>query len=140
MPTAGDYSRIADPAINPGDGPYFEAAGEGRLMLRCCRACGEHHHFPRAICPFCWSQELDWVEASGRGTIYTFSVTRRGERAPYCIAYVQLEEGPLMMTNIVAADLDEVRIGMRVAAIFPKSEGGLGVPMFSPVESDSPAE
>ena len=136
MPTQGDYTRIADPAINPGDEPYFDAAGQSRLMLKRCRACGEHHHFPRSICPFCWSQDLEWVEVSGRGSVYTYSVTRRGERAPYCIAYVQLEEGPLLMTNIVAADLDQVRIGLPVRAVFMRSEGGVGIPMFSPIEGD----
>ena len=67
------------------------------------------------------------------GVIYTFSVTRRGAGAPYCIAYVTLDEGPTLMTNIVDADLDAVRIGQRVQVVFKKSEGGSSIPMFTPL-------
>ena len=70
-------------------------------------------------------------EAKGTGTIYTFSVTRRGAGAPYCIAYVTLDEGPTMMTNIVDTDLDAVRIGQRVRVVFRPSENGTAIPMFT---------
>ena len=72
-----------------------------------------------------------WQEASGRGTVYTYSVMRRAP-VPYCIAYVTLAEGPTMMTNIVDCDLDTVRIGQAVRLVFKPSEGGPPVPMFTP--------
>jgi len=125
--------KVSDPQLNPGDEPYFAAAAEGRLVLKLCNACGELHHFPRALCPFCWSTDLQWQDASGRGVIYTFSVTRRGAGAPYCIAYVTLEEGPTMMTNIVDSDLDSIEIGQQVQVVFKRSEGGAAVPMFMPI-------
>lgn len=133
MPTLSDERKISDPALNPGDAPYFEAAAEGRLLLKHCSDCGEVHHYPRSLCPFCWSDKLEWADTSGRGTVYTYSVTRRGAGAPFCIAYVSLDEGPVMMTNIIDTDLDAVRIGQRVRVVFQKSEGGFSIPMFTPV-------
>ena len=66
---------------------------------------------PRAHCPFCFSDNTGWQQASGDATIYTYSVMRRGAPVPYAIAYVTLAEGPTMMTNIVDCDLDGIRIG-----------------------------
>ena len=133
MPTFNEDRKIADPSLNPGDAPYFAAAAEGRLLIKACRACGEAHHYPRSMCPFCWSADVQWQDAKGEGEIYTFSVARRGPGAPYCIAYVTLDEGPTMMTNIVGTDFDTVAIGQRVKVVFRKSEGGMTVPMFTPV-------
>src|SRR5262245_47671833 len=132
MATPYQERKISDPALNPGDEPYFEAAARGKLMLKKCKSCNELHYYPRALCPFCWSDQLEWVEAKGTGVIYTYSVTRRGGPVPYCIAYVTLDEGPKVMTNIVDTDLDTVRIGQRVKVVFKKSEGGMSVPMFAP--------
>jgi uncharacterized OB-fold protein len=72
------------------------------------------------------------MDSAGTGQIYTYSVTRRGAGAPYCIAYVTLDEGPVVLTNIVGVDLDTVRIGQRVKVLFRTSEGGMSVPMFTP--------
>ena len=90
------------------------------------------HHYPRGICPFCLSDKVSWQEARGTGKIYTFSITRRGGPVPYCIAYVTLDEGVSMMTNIVDCDLDTIRIGQPVKVTFKKSAGGISVPMFAP--------
>ena len=99
--------------------------------MKFCRACGEGHHYPRALCPHCFSDQTEWRQASGKGVIYSFSVMRRAP-VPYAIAYVTLEEGPTMMTNIVDCDLDAIRIGQRVTVVFKPSDGGPPVPMFKP--------
>jgi uncharacterized protein len=96
-----------------------------------CAACGKAHWYPRAVCPFCDSEKIEWRPASGRGTIYTFSVMRR-VKEPYAIAHVTLAEGPTMLTNIVDCDLDRLRIGQAVALVFKESENGQPVPMFAP--------
>ena len=132
MATPYQEREIPDPALNIGDEHYFEAAGQGKLLLRKCNDCGEVHHYPRGICPFCLSVNLAWQEAKGTGTVYTYSVTRRGGPVPYCIAYVTLDEGVSMMTNIVDCDLDAVRIGQRVKLVFKKSKGGVSIAMFTP--------
>ena len=105
MATAYQERKVRDPAINPGDKPYFDAAAEGKLMLKKCNDCGKVHHYPRALCPFCGSDRTEWKDATGRGTIYSYSVMRRVP-VPYALAYVTLEEGVTMMTNIVDCDLD----------------------------------
>jgi uncharacterized OB-fold protein len=132
MATPYQERKIRDPAMNPGDEPYFQAAGEGKLLLKKCNQCGQHHHYPRAMCPFCWSDKVEWMQAKGTGEIYTYTVTRRGGPVPYCIAYVQLDEGPRMMTNIVDTDLDTIKIGQKVKVVFKKTEGGQSVPCFAP--------
>lgn len=124
--------KLPAPQANPETKPYWDAAAEGKLKVKRCRACGEHHHYPRALCPFCFSDDTEWRDATGRGTIYTYSVMRRAP-IPYAIAYVELEEGPRMMTNIVDCDLDKIRIGQKVTVVFKPSEGGPPVPMFAPV-------
>src|SRR5690606_3646786 len=106
-------------------------AGQGRLLVKYCSACGEYHHFPRSLCPFCFSDKTEWRNASGHGVIYSYSVMRRVE-VPYVIAYVTLDEGVTVMTNIVDCDPDTVRIGQRVKVKFQPSDGGPPVPMFSP--------
>ena len=120
-----------NPELNPGDKEYFDAAAEGKLMLKKCGDCGEVHHYPRALCPFCGSDRTEWTEASGRGTVYSYSVFRRAP-IPYAIAYVTLAEGPTMMTNLVDCDLDAIRIGQAVRVNFKPTEDGPPVPMFSP--------
>ena len=75
--------------------------------------------------------KCEWREGSGKGTIYTFSVMRR-VKEPYIIAHVKLAEGPTMLTNIVACDADDVRIGQAVTVVFQDTENGAPVPMFTP--------
>ncbi|MCZ2441280.1 MAG: Zn-ribbon domain-containing OB-fold protein [Rubrivivax sp.] len=123
--------EMAAPTVTPETRPFWEAAAEGRLLVKRCDDCGEHHHYPRAACPFCGSERTQWRQASGQGTIYSFSVMRRAE-VPYVVAYVTLEEGPTMMTNIVDADADAVRIGQPVKLKFSPSEDGPPLPVFTP--------
>jgi uncharacterized OB-fold protein len=123
---------IPPPPTSPETQPFWEAAGQGKLLLKRCTGCGELHHYPRAICPFCGSDRTEWTEATGRATVYSFSVFRRTP-TPYAIAYVTLAEGPTMMTNIVDCDLDAIRIGQPVRVVFKPTDGGPPVPMFSPV-------
>ena len=123
--------KITAPPVNPETQPFWDAAGDGKLLYKKCTACGEPHFYPRPHCPFCFSDKVEWQEASGRGTIYTYSVMRRAP-VPYAIAYVELVEGPRMMTNIVDCNLDKIAIGQPVRLVFKPSEGGPPAPMFTP--------
>ena len=123
--------KISAPAVNLETQHFWDAAGEGKLLIKKCTACGEPHFYPRTYCPFCFSDQTEWAEASGNGTIYTYSVMRRAP-VPYAIAYVTLAEGPTMMTNIVDCDLNAIKIGQAVKLVFKPSEGGPPVPMFTP--------
>jgi uncharacterized OB-fold protein len=124
--------KMPAPLMNPEARSYFDATAEGRLLYRHCDACGLDHHFPRFICPHCFSGLTTWKESSGAGVVYSYSVLRRGTPIPYCIAYVTLDEGVTMLTNIVGCDFDEVRIGMRVKVRFDAAEGGAQMPVFVP--------
>ena len=119
------------PQPNPETQAYWDAAKEGRLLVRRCNACGEIHFYPRSICPFCFSDDTQWLESKGDGVIYSYSVMRRGA-APYALAYVTLDEGPTLMTNIVDCDLASLRIGQRVRVTFKQSDNGFRIPVFTP--------
>ncbi len=119
------------PDSNPEIAPYWQACAEGRFLIRACDACGRAHWYPRARCPHCFSDRTDWREATGRGTIYSFSHVARAE-VPYVMAYVTLADGPTMMTNIVDCDPASVRIGQAVHVVFKPTQGGPPVPMFTP--------
>jgi uncharacterized protein len=128
-----DARKIASPIVTTETKIFWDAAHDGRLLVPTCTACGKAHWYPRAICPFCGSDKIDWRAASGRGAIYSFSVMRRAKE-PYAIAYVTLAEGPTMMTNIVDCDFDTLHCGQPVNVVFaPTADGGPPVPMFRPL-------
>jgi uncharacterized OB-fold protein len=124
--------ELAAPESNPETQAFWDAAKEGKLLIKHCRACGELHYYPRALCPFCFSDQTEWREAKGHGTIYSYSVMRRAP-VPYAIAYVTLAEGPTMMTGLVDCDFDRLKIGQSVKLVFKPTQGGPPVPMFTPV-------
>jgi uncharacterized OB-fold protein len=121
------------PAPTPGleSQAFYDAAKQGRFLIKTCKACGKAHWYPRAVCPFCASEETEWVEASGKATIYSYSVMRRVPE-PFALAYVTLAEGPTMLTNIVDCDFDALKIGQAVEIVFKPSDGEPLVPMFKP--------
>jgi len=126
---ATDGSRIPAPSIEPDTKEYWEAASRGVLLIGWCNACREPHFHPRSFCPHCGSQDVIMKPARGTGVIYSYSVLRRTS-APYALAWVRLDEGVGMMTNIVNCDLDSIRIGQPVEVVFVPSENGQAVPMF----------
>ena len=130
MSTIAGERAFPAPAFNPETEPYWRGAAEGRLLLRRGTS-GRPHFYPRAICPFDMS-DTDWFEASGRGSIYSYSVMRRAP-VVYAIGYVTLEEGVSMLTNFVDCDLDALRIGMEVRVVFkPTADAAWKLPCFTP--------
>ncbi|WP_219821600.1 Zn-ribbon domain-containing OB-fold protein [Sneathiella aquimaris] len=121
----------SDPSMNMENEAYWAAAKEGRLVLKRCRECKKIHFFPRAICPHCQSSDTEWVPAKGRGRIYSYSVMRRA-KTPYVIAYVTLEEGVSMLTNIVDCDADRLSVNQTVEVTFHSTESGHALPVFRP--------
>jgi uncharacterized OB-fold protein len=120
--------------------PFWDAAGEGRLVLPRCDMCATVIWYPRAFCPACGSSSVSWIDAAGTGYVYSCTVVRKGqgayrEAAPYVVAYVELDEGPRMMTNVVDCDPDAVAIGMRVEVTFDATDKGTALPRFRPVGS-----
>lgn len=123
--------KIPAPRVLPESLAYWEAADTKRLLVKRCKDCGEVHFYPRDICPHCLSDATEWVESVGQGTVYSFSTMGRGEAA-YTLAFVTLDEGVTLMTNLVDCDPAHLAIGQRVRVVFKPSEGGHAVPMFTP--------
>jgi uncharacterized protein len=111
---------------------YWDAARDGRLLVQRCGRCGTHQFYPRRHCAACLAPEPDWVEATGRGRLHTFSVVRRSANpefagdCPYVFAIVELEEGVRLATRIVGAEEGSLRCDMPVRL----TAGGGPLPVF----------
>ena len=120
-----------------GSEPFFDAAKEGKLLIQKCSDCGKHQFFPRQLCIHCGSQDVEWAEASGKGTVYTYTVIHQQgmpgwrEEAPYVAAIIDLEEGVRMTSNVVDTKPEDVTIGMPVVVKFV-DEGMYTLPRFVP--------
>jgi uncharacterized OB-fold protein len=121
--------------------PFWEAARQGRLMVQRCLACGGNQFYPQASCRGCLSEELEWMDAKGTGTIYSYTVVHRAPNrsfdpdVPYTVALVDLDEGCRMITNIVEVSPEEVRVGMPVKVVFEAITPEISLPKFRPVET-----
>ena len=125
--------NIPAPAVTIESKPFWDAATEGKFLIKRCNACGEAHWYPRALCPFCFSDETVWEESPGEGVIYSYSVMHRSPSGPYAIGYVTLAEGPAVLTNFVDVAPDGLSIGQKVKVKFQPTENGPPVPVFVPV-------
>jgi uncharacterized OB-fold protein len=118
---------------------FWDAAAEGRLEVQRCRSCGAWTHYPRELCPRCWSTDLVWEAASGRGVVQTFTVIHRpghpswADQTPYVVAIVQLEEGPTLLSNVIDVAAEQVHVGLAVCVRF-RRDGDLTLPQFAPSE------
>jgi uncharacterized OB-fold protein len=127
------------PRIDEENRWFFEACARHELVLQRCGACGTLRYYPRALCPACLSAKTEYQRTSGRGTVYTFTVTHQNQapgfrdELPYVMAYVQLDEGPRILTNIVHTDPQAVRIGLPVEVVFEEFDEGLALPKFQGV-------
>lgn len=123
---------VPAPAVTIESKPFFDAAAEGRFLIKRCTACGEAHWYPRTLCPFCHSDKTVWEESPGEGVVYSFSILRKSPSGPYALAYVTLAEGPNVLTNIVDVAPEDLKIGLKVKVKLQPTEGGPPVPVFTP--------
>jgi uncharacterized OB-fold protein len=125
------------PEINSDTEPWWNATRERRLVLQHCRTSGHLQHYPRSLCVECGSTDLDYVDASGRGTVYSHTTVHRapvaGLEVPYVVALVRLDEGPVLLTNIVDCPPDDVRCDMSVEVAWRPLADGRNLPVFRPV-------
>ena len=115
---------------------YFDYCQQGKLMIQWCEPCEEYLFYPRAVCPLCLEAAPTWVEASGGGTVFTFTVHHRfpqgmEEQGPYVVAVVELDEGVRLMSRVIS-NPDDVTIGLRVEARFARITATFQVPVFVP--------
>lgn len=117
---------------------FWDGTKQGRLLLRHCRSCDAVHYYPRPFCPECWSDDVDWVDAKGTGSVYTWSTVMQNdlppfhEQVPYVAAIVELDEGPRMMTRLVDVDSDTIAMGMSVTARFEPLDDDVTIVVFAP--------
>jgi len=127
------------PRPTPVSRPYWDACREGRLLLQLCSGCHKHQFYPRIVCSHCGASTLEWAQASGRGTVQSFTVVRRpvspgyAADTPYVIALIALAEGPVMMSNVVGCAPEDVNVGMPVEVLFETWSEEITVPKFHPV-------
>lgn len=112
------------PVIDEEMRPWWEALQRHELYVQKCRDCGDLRYHPRALCTNCLSPRTEWIRCSGRGTVYTFTATYQNQGAgfreslPYIMAWVELEEGVKMLTNLVECRPEEAKIGMPVEVVY----------------------
>ena len=123
------------------DREFWEGARRGELRIQRCLTCGRHQHYARMLCSHCGKQTLEWVTASGNGTVYSFTVIRQNgvppfnERLPFVVATVDLDEdGARVIAAMPALDPADARIGMRVRATFRAAGDELGFVDFAPAD------
>ena len=120
------------PVIERATRPYWENAAKGRLVIQSCETCGENFHYPRSFCPFCASDELGWVECSGEGSIYSYTIAgRAASPASSVVAYVTLQEGPTVLAGLVGVPAEAVAIGLPVKATFAPAPDGTPLLLFT---------
>jgi len=128
-----DHLPAPAPERTPETGKFWDATTEGRLLLARCDRCDAVIWYPKTYCSECGGLSVSWIEAAGTGTVYSFTVAHRGpgpfgEAVPYVIAYVELAEGPRVLTNIVGCDPGQVSIGHPVRVVF--SDTGQGSALY----------
>lgn len=119
--------------------PYWEGLAQGELRIQRCDACARAVFYPRALCPHCFSEQLSWIVASGKGTIYSYTVAHQAfgpfaDETPFVVAIVELEEGVRMMTRIIDAPRERITIGAAVQVTFTTVGEHFTLPYFGLTE------
>jgi uncharacterized protein len=133
-----DQIRFDIPTPDAGTQPFWDAVARGQLLIKRCRDCSRAHFYPRGFCPYCWSEAVEWEQASGLAALYTWSVVHVNDlpsfsqRVPYIAAVVDLAEGPRMMTNIVDCAAGDLQAGMEVELTCRPADGTPPLPFFRP--------
>jgi uncharacterized OB-fold protein len=136
---AGDPGKFI-PRPTPVSKAYWEGCRSGRLLIQYCPECSRYQFYPRSICTQCMSGKLDWVQATGQGTVETWTIVRRpvseayAAQMPFVIALIRLEEGPVMMSHVTGCDVEKVHTGMRVGVVFEAWSEQVTLPLFTPVK------
>jgi uncharacterized OB-fold protein len=127
--------RLA-PSMTPDMQFFWDGVREHRLLMQRCSSCGALRHPPRPVCPACRSLEWNTIEATGRGTVYSFVIPRHPPlpwfSEPYVVALIDLEEGTRIVSNLVDIAPELVMIGMPVEVRFEHFDGDLVLPLFAP--------
>ncbi len=137
MSNGNGYSKPL-PTVTAEDREFWAAARRHRFVLPRCRACGHVWFPPYASCPRCLAFDREWTQASGRGTVWGFTLMRQpyipsfGSELPYNVVLVELEEGPMVYSNLVDTDHADVACGLTVEAVFEDVTAEITLIKFRP--------
>ncbi|HKF90717.1 MAG TPA: bifunctional MaoC family dehydratase N-terminal/OB-fold nucleic acid binding domain-containing protein [Acidimicrobiia bacterium] len=124
------------PALTQDNAFWFEGARQHRLLIQRCKQCGTLRHPPRPMCAECRSYEWDVVDASGRGTVYSFVVNHYPQvpafAYPLAVGLIELEEGTRLVANVIGVEPSEIRVGMPVEVEWVDHDPDLSLPAFRP--------
>jgi uncharacterized OB-fold protein/acyl dehydratase len=124
------------PALTQDNAFWFEGARQHRLLIQHCKACGVLRHPPRPMCSECRSYEWDVVDASGRGTVYSFVVNHYPQVPafdyPLAVGLIELEEGTRLVANVIGVAPGDIRVGMPVEVEWVDHDRDLSLPAFRP--------
>ena len=127
------------PIVTEDSAAFWDAADEGRLVAQRCADCGRLRHPPRPMCPACGSLDVEVVDLSGRGAVYSYAVLHHPQHPafeyPVLGALIDLDEGIRIVSNVVGVEPDELLIGLPVQVEFVTTDGDHQVPVFRPVDS-----
>ena len=135
-----ELNRPLPSPITPEAQPYWDGLKENKLMLPKCDDCGKPFFYPRVLCPNCHSRNISWMQASGRGKLYSFQIAHRSlNRAfkvelPCVMAMIELEEGPRVLSNLINIEPDPnvVKCDMPVEVVFEKQNDDITLALFQP--------
>ena len=116
-----DFRKVEGDAVD--ERGYFAALERGMFLIPFCHDCERFHFFPRVVCPHCGGIDLTWKSASGKGTVYSHTTVRSDSEGDYNVSLIDLEEGPRMMSRVVAQPGISIAIGMRVSARVEMQQG-----------------
>lgn len=115
---------------------FWDGARQHKLLLKKCRSCGHIDHPPYLYCTNCSSEDSEWMEASGKGSLYAYAVNAYGvpfpfmEDLPYVVALIDLPEGPRMISNVVDCDPKELKNGMELEVAFFEASPEITLPKW----------
>jgi uncharacterized OB-fold protein len=135
--------RRLEPPVTPVSEPFWEATRDRRLLVQWCVPCDRSVFYPREVCPHCLGADLEWRPASGRASLYSFTVDHlspdpSGGDGPFAVALVELAEGPRLMTNVVGHPLDQLTVGMPLQVAWEPLSDGRHFPVFEPAQEARP--
>jgi len=137
---AADDVRAADrplPRLDAVSEPFWAGCQRGELLIQRCPRCGHRQFYPRALCTRCGATP-EWERTGGQGTVHTFTVIRQNharpfrDLIPYVVAMIELDEGPMMMGNVIGCDVDDVAVGLRVGVFFEAAGDDVTLPFWRP--------
>lgn len=136
MNNTGYNKPLPEPSLD--SQPFWEALKRHSLELQKCATCGKIRHYPRPVCDKCFSMEVEWVKASGKGRVYSWTVSYHPfhpgfkDDIPYILVTVELDEGVRMISQLKGAEAVEIKAGMPVEVFFEDVTEAIALPIFRP--------